>query len=324
MSIEGSVIVERQDANALAYGSAVTAKMLLTGVVSPPDWANELIKTLENCTGLPGGHEWIQDSPAGGLDQAYGFSGLSSPQNETGGGRRSKSKSLSTFPPPSWGKQKDTGSYFNSLDGDSTSPSIPSAKPVLISHVDSSTSDIVSFPVRFESDFRDSDPTSKIRYSTSGDMNPLAGGHSRHGVTSKSLSIPSSVHPSNPFFSSELPSLNPVSDTFQAPSPPHPTAHLIRAVAEYDFKAIEVGQVVITMTTVLITLYQPGDLGFAKGEVIVITEKSDEIEDWYVWFLLGRRRYVLNHPSGGPDSLEVGEVYSRRTFPARFFSPVYY
>ena len=60
VSIEGSVIVERQDANAQAYRTDVTAKQLLSGAIPPPEWASSLVKTLESCTGMPGGRRWVQ------------------------------------------------------------------------------------------------------------------------------------------------------------------------------------------------------------------------------------------------------------------------
>lgn len=47
MSIEGTVIVEREDANVQAYGAQVSAKRLLGGSVDPPQWASVLINTLE-------------------------------------------------------------------------------------------------------------------------------------------------------------------------------------------------------------------------------------------------------------------------------------
>ncbi|GAA5873571.1 hypothetical protein JCM3774_000053 [Rhodotorula dairenensis] len=65
-SIEGSVLVERSDANAKAYGFNVTAAQLLSGSIDPPDWAYSLITTISNlATGsvaLPGGG-WGLDSP---------------------------------------------------------------------------------------------------------------------------------------------------------------------------------------------------------------------------------------------------------------------
>ncbi len=80
VSIEGSVIGERQDANAQAYHSNVSAKMLLSGSVPPPEWALPLTKTLEACTGLPGNHKWVQESESRLSDDGYPFGGMESPR----------------------------------------------------------------------------------------------------------------------------------------------------------------------------------------------------------------------------------------------------
>lgn len=61
VSIEGSVIVERQDANRLAYGRDVTAKQLLSGRVDREPWADDLVEVVKRCTGLPNGRDWVDD-----------------------------------------------------------------------------------------------------------------------------------------------------------------------------------------------------------------------------------------------------------------------
>ena len=121
VSVEGSVIVERQDANALAYQSDVTVRQLLSGAIDPPDWAQPLIKTLEACVGIPGGHKWVDDSAdisslsrsnTGG--SGYMFGGVASPGSEMPpNSRRKKGESISSFPPPHWGRKKSSGSYFH-------------------------------------------------------------------------------------------------------------------------------------------------------------------------------------------------------------------
>ncbi|WVN87986.1 uncharacterized protein L203_103183 [Cryptococcus depauperatus CBS 7841] len=58
VSVEGSVIVERQDANRLAYGGNPTSKQILSGAFDPPNWANVLTDQLKKCTSLPGGQQW--------------------------------------------------------------------------------------------------------------------------------------------------------------------------------------------------------------------------------------------------------------------------
>lgn len=80
LSIEGSLIVERQDANALAYESDVTARQLLSGSIGVPPWAQGLVKTLDFCTGLPGGRKWIQDGQG---ERGYSFTGAGTPRQES-------------------------------------------------------------------------------------------------------------------------------------------------------------------------------------------------------------------------------------------------
>lgn len=86
VSVEGSVIVERQDANRLAYGGNISVKQILSGVVDPPDWAQGLIGELERATGMPRGQRWVSDD----LDGEGGGMGFT-PQ-----GGRSRSGSTAT------------------------------------------------------------------------------------------------------------------------------------------------------------------------------------------------------------------------------------
>ena len=77
VSIEGSVIMERQDANAKAYHTpGITVKSLLTGQVPGPPWASGLYETLSKIsTGYAG---WVDDAPptlnpsVTGTDYAFG------------------------------------------------------------------------------------------------------------------------------------------------------------------------------------------------------------------------------------------------------------
>jgi SH3 domain-containing YSC84-like protein 1 len=120
-----SVIVERQDANAIAYRSDdITVKMLLSGAVPPPEWAQPLVRTLESCTGMPGGRKWVHDTPATpGVEQTdpFGMPTPPLPQEYAFGGvghdsasqkASSKKKKGGVFPPATWGRNKSTGSYF--------------------------------------------------------------------------------------------------------------------------------------------------------------------------------------------------------------------
>lgn len=117
VSVEGSVIIERQDANALAYGAAVTCRMLLNGTVPVPPWAEDLHRVLQSCTRLPGGRTWIADTPQPGWSgYAFGSAAVSSPESR-------KKRSTVLFPPAAWGKRKDSGSFFETTDQNLSNPS---------------------------------------------------------------------------------------------------------------------------------------------------------------------------------------------------------
>lgn len=90
VSLEGSVIVERQDANAQAYRSDVTARSLLSGSIPPPEWASVLINTLEQCTGVPGNSRWVSEHYNNSPREGYMFNSVASPRDE---GTPSKSRS---------------------------------------------------------------------------------------------------------------------------------------------------------------------------------------------------------------------------------------
>ncbi|KAG6826342.1 hypothetical protein H0H92_000258 [Tricholoma furcatifolium] len=267
ISVEGSVIVERQDANQQAYHSPVTARMLLGGVVEPPEWASYLIRTLESCTGMPGGRRWIQDT---GADGHYAFGSVSSPDTEGRSFLKKKKKgqkqSGDVFPPDTWGKRKDSGSFFDSEED-------ISHQPPRSGRVTDWDADIPSDPFadRFESSSRASRPrfSQSISYSSSSttplDMsydNPahahLAHSSHRH---SRSLSL---AAPASSGTLHSAPSYR--SGPFVKPKPEllQPHDGVARAIALYDFSAIEAG-----------------DLSFAKGDVIVVTKMSDSSDDWW-------------------------------------------
>ncbi|KAG8906805.1 hypothetical protein FRB99_006072 [Tulasnella sp. 403] len=101
VSVEGSVIVERQDANAIAYNADVTAKQLLSGSILPPHWADGLIQALQAVVGtqlVPG---WIDDdqfdseTARPSLSRGYSFTGMGS--TGTREVQHKKSASLNPF-----------------------------------------------------------------------------------------------------------------------------------------------------------------------------------------------------------------------------------
>lgn len=357
VSLEGSVIVERQDANALAYRSDVTVKQLLSGMVDVPDFAQNLVNTLKACTGMPGMRNWVDDSPAAAVGPStspgtYAFSGISSPGSKTPVGsfmsRTKHKKNSPSFPPLGWGSRKNDGSYFGSegaaysstgrtaddassdsfsstYDTRATTP-LNSARRSVEAKKSSPTRDFLmddgptNFETHFESDFvPESRPAAKqLSYSNgsrmssfgTADLDPFPAspattngngfGHARSQSAFPGGSVgsrnhyappvqppPTSAYDSNPFaptiddddpFGLVLVRRSPTggrTSAVSSPSPkpfiaskrelttPMPADGIARAIALFDFNAV-----------------QSGDLSFNKGQIITITEKSDEVNTW--------------------------------------------
>ncbi|KAJ8084367.1 hypothetical protein PM082_003136 [Marasmius tenuissimus] len=262
ISIEGSVIVERQDANVQAYqNDTVTVQQLLTGSIEPPVWANNLIKTLESCMGTPGPKSWVEDQMTGG---GYAFEGIGSPGSAPST-RKLKKGDKAAFPPPSWGAPKDSGGYFDD----------PTPPPADNSWQKGDTSATYAFQTHFEQDFSRDVPKHKrlasAHYpSTQDPFEISSNNHSRS--LSLSTTPRGSYMSSDPFKGpAELPTTTPApitpSQPYIAPKPglTEPLRDgVARAVALYDFNGVEAG-----------------DLSFKKGDVIIVTQKSDSTDDWW-------------------------------------------
>lgn len=79
ISVEGSVILERQDANCIAYeDDHITSKKLLTGAVPVPPWASGLVEALDRAAGNIKG--WIEEERprSTGIDEYAFGNGVSS------------------------------------------------------------------------------------------------------------------------------------------------------------------------------------------------------------------------------------------------------
>ncbi|KAF9458732.1 hypothetical protein BDZ94DRAFT_1225781 [Collybia nuda] len=296
ISIEGSVIVERQDANVQAYNSPVTARLLLGGSVDSPPWSSTLINTLESCTGIPGNRKWVEDGTA---DRDYIFGGVASPASESSASylRKKKKSDKPVFPPDSWGVGTSSGSYFPPVGGRAQTEQMSGIRD----------QDNSIFEIQFESNStpslqssrhpRFSQSVSYTRSSNSVDSANYPGlsqsslptspqNRSLH-TRSMSMASPKSLPPSffaspDPF--SDSPSYDNdtfvVNDRIRKQSPPQIVPKLevmslsqegvARVVALYDFHAVE-----------------PGDLSFNKGDVITVTKKSDSNDDWWTGKLHG-------------------------------------
>lgn len=108
--------MERQDANALAYNQDVTVKMLLSGAVPCPDWAEPLVNILEASSASRSGvRNWVDDRAEG--DMTYAFGGASGTGTSDSKSQRfpflGKKKKNIDYPPSHWGTHINSGSYFS-------------------------------------------------------------------------------------------------------------------------------------------------------------------------------------------------------------------
>ena len=271
--------MERQDANFQAYDSPVTARMLLGGTIEPPNWALPLIKTLEACTGMPGGREWINDFSGGTSESTYAFGGTASPSSRVNTPsflQKIKKADDPAFPPPTW-----------QSDAQSDSFSSPATRQI---HSRNQTWD-GGFPFHSTSkisqqEISQSPDRSLVSTSSSfedlgnpfiASTNPFSRKSSMYRSTSSS--IPSSLPEEDDPFRSLTPVIKPRKELAR-PLLPH--EGIGRAVAIYDFNAVEVVIYYILAPLFINLSYsmQPGDLSFGKGDVIIITQKSDSSNDW--------------------------------------------
>ena len=286
VSVEGSVIMERQDANFQAYDSPVTARMLLGGTIEPPDWALPLIKTLEVCTGMPGGREWINDFSGGSTGSTYAFGGMASPGSRVNTPsflQKKKKADAPAFPPSAW-----------QLDTQSDSFSSPAARQI---HSRNHTWDGGDYPFyntsktshtsESASQQKSSQSLGRSLVSTSSSFDDLANPFiantnpfsRKSSMYTPTSSTPSSFPEKDDPFRSFMPVVKP-REELARPLLPH--EGIGRAVAIYDFNAVEVVIYYILEPSFINLSYsiQSGDLSFSKGDIIIITQKSDSSNDW--------------------------------------------
>ncbi|KAK0506021.1 hypothetical protein EDD18DRAFT_1121704 [Armillaria luteobubalina] len=269
LSVEGSIIVERQDANVQAYNNPnVTAKLLLSGAISHPPWIAPLIQTL-------GSIQWIED---GGRPSAYAFGGVGSTGSQPPSYLKKKKKAdKSMFPPESWGQETTSGSYFTESDPPSNRYNSSNFATPNDTWQTSGGTSVTSFPTHFDSDFSPEDskrPTHRITQSLPYTPKTQATNDWFDSLDEPSVS-PNSIHHGRSMSLASPTDSKPLSRTsydssasiFISPKPELSKPLLegvARAIALYNFNAVE-----------------SGDLSFNKGDVITILQKSDSSDDWW-------------------------------------------
>lgn len=260
VSLEGSVLIERRDANAKFYRRECTAKHILNGSIPPPPGVEPLHRVLESrvFAGIGGGKggDMYNDIPVyGDADadiwegrdgEAFG-EGVSRPKSNTSSKRGSSSKSR--------GYENDYDDDVDDMDDRFGSQDLNSKGP--------SVRPLKSQSTGFRSTYSDAPPSrptsEKPRYGEGSSSSP------RKDKEREAHSPPS--------YGDEVDDLD--DDGFARPAaskPPRPPRNNgTQAVALFTFDAD-----------------QAGDLGFKKGDVIRITQKSDSTDDWWTGEIGGR------------------------------------
>ncbi|PWW80813.1 DUF500-domain-containing protein [Tuber magnatum] len=252
VSLEGSVIVERKDANKKFYGGNVSARQLLSGSVTPPPDADALIRVLNsrvfsgNLTGM-NYDDMYNDIPTYDSDRDESIWEGQSGNAYGEGTRRGSIGNRNLSRASTWRDDRDSGS------------------PRGISRASTWQDDVYDRD-RNRDDPADTawrashlpDPTQTFdKYESS----KSAQFQRQHFNSTYSDKSPSPKRPTGP-----KPAFKP-----KPPLTKKAELNANQAVALYTFEAD-----------------QPGDLGFKKGDVITIVKKTDSKNDWWTGEINGK------------------------------------
>ena len=232
VSLEGSVIVERQDANHSAYKSPVTAKLLLGGMVDSPPFAASLTSTLDSCTGMPRYKKWVDDAPSPFLDENYTFGRSESSGNVTNASKsrsflRKKKPEQDTFPPASWGSRTDSGAYFS--DDALDSGSAPWFDTAFETEYSGLSEPPLGSDSRHHRSFSTFSPVTTAPFHTRSSTLPTSSNH-----------FGSNNHSVESLYGVQLPQTPVSRDETWRSGLPIPDEGMPRAIALYTFQAVEV------------------------------------------------------------------------------------
>lgn len=264
VSLEGSVLIERRDANKKFYRRDCSAKHILNGSIPPPPGVEPLHRVLESKvfagTGGGRGEDMYNDIPVyGDADQDI-WEGREGDAYGEGVSRARSDTSISRT-----GTNSRTRGYEEDYDDDDLDGLNDKFGSQSISSKAGSARPLKSQTTGFRSTYSDAPPSRP----TSEKPNFGSG----NAVTSPRKEKQRESYTS-PSFNDDLDELD--DDGFARPAaaskPPRPPKSSgTQAVALFTFDAD-----------------QAGDLAFKKGDVIKITQKSDSTDDWWTGELGGR------------------------------------
>lgn len=256
VSLEGSVIVERRDANRKFYGPGCTAKSILSGRVEPPPAVDPLFRVLESRAftkrqfDADYDDEYYNDIPTSFSDDSSSFdSGIGA---GAGGASSRRRATFGSFNRSSDRHGGGTSSYGRGHRGADRSG---------YEYGDYSDED---------DDYYDNNASRRRSNTTNTNFKRATSTSSweddvydrSHGGTTAATSAAagSDMSPGRPHSSKPKFNDNDIDDE----DDPFASARGSKAIALYSFDA-----------------EQDGDLSFKKGDVIYVTKKSDSKDDWW-------------------------------------------
>ncbi|BFZ56704.1 hypothetical protein PYCC9005_003752 [Savitreella phatthalungensis] len=286
VSLEGSVLIERRDANKKFYRQSVNAKHILNGSVPPPPGVEPLHRVLESRvfrgTRDMGGDDMYNDIPVYGDADSEVWAGRDG--SAYGEGRsRASSVSNSRESRRVRGYEDDYEDDYDEMDRKFRSQSLSNGGGKSASGAGLLKSQVTGFRSTY-TDNAPPRPTSEKPKFDSPSSRSRSGSAARYNA-------PESPPSTNVFSASKAPSSQ------QQQSPPSdddldddgfvrkPSARATKlAPAATGGLGPNKARALFTFDA-----DQPGDLGFVKGDIITIVERSNTTDDWWTGELNGRR-----------------------------------
>uniref|UniRef100_V5ER89 SH3 domain-containing protein n=1 Tax=Kalmanozyma brasiliensis (strain GHG001) TaxID=1365824 RepID=V5ER89_KALBG len=317
ISVEGTVLVNREDANVKAYGQyAKNPKQILSGAVDRPPWASGLVQTIERFT--------LANTPSKDLDGEYfnyddtsSFHGRGYGGSQSNGGAWGKSNNMDMMDSldrelqggsPSATRKSSYGPSGSGHNGDDR------ARSGSLSNTRGSSNTPAGWS-QFSSDAHDDlfgDKTQQTRdpfedlASTSPYGSGSSNGHSRTKSAYDGAAPPPSKtgsrfgrfrtpSPGSSAFGRKKTPTIPEDDTNGYGDRQNVSLISPSALDEYrngdsrvrkDSFSLASENASVPVIERVIALYdfeaqEEGDLGFQKGQVIAVTKKTDSTDDWW-------------------------------------------
>lgn len=269
VSLEGSVLIERRDANKKFYRRDCTAKHILNGSIPPPPGVEPLHRVLESRVfkgrGVGNGDDMYNDVPVYGDADSDIWQGRDGEAYGEGISRSQTDSSSRTGGSKARGYEDDYEDDYDGLNDRFGAQTLGSQR------TGGAARPLKSQSTGFRSTYSDAPPSRPTS------EKPSFGAKSESNAKSP-LSAKAKEAYASPAYEEDYDDdldddgfARPASLASKPPRPRKPNAGGTQATALFTFDAD-----------------QAGDLGFKKGDTIRITQKSDSTDDWWTGEIDGR------------------------------------